>query len=730
MSFIKRRVGPLAGLLSLVLTGVVLPAPSASKAVEGRVIALQHAAPGSVMRLRMPIEASMVGFDWDGRREGTVRVRALTPSGWSPWFESEGELEDGPDLSSPEYRARTSSNPVWLGEGVRDIEVRAGDLPGLRLHVVHADLGWRAPAISPAAADVPQPAIISRAAWGADESWRNCGPNYSDRVRYAIVHHTVTGNTYSQDEAAAVIRSIYHYHTHGNGWCDIGYNFIVDRYGRVYEGRYGGIARPVLGAQAQGFNWQSTGVALLGTDTLSSEARSALVKLLAWKLDWHQIDPTAQIQVTSNGSDKYPEGTVVTVNTISGHRDVYLTACPGEAIYGQLPQIRNDVAAEIAKFPPMVKIDQSGGATNVAEGGKTDSYTIALGQAPAALATVTIAIHPDSQVTVNPSQLSFTSSNSSTPQIVVVSAVDDTLSEPTPHFGMITHTSSSTDSNFNAISIRYVEPLITDNEAKLGGELTSGPDVSSWGKERLDVFARGTDNALWHKWFNGSWLGWEPQGGALTSDPSAVSWGSGRIDVFARGTDNALWHKWFNGSWSSWESLGGKLTSGPDAASWGPGRLDVFARGTDNQLWHRWFDGTWHAWEPLGGVLTSDPSAVSWGSGRIDVFVRGTDNGLWHRYFANGKWAGWEPLGGSFSSSPDVSSWAPGRLDVFVQGDDATLQHRWFDGNWSGWEGLGGTLTSDPAAASWAPGRVDVFARTTGDVLWHKWWDGSRWRQE
>ena len=171
----------------------------------------------------------------------------------------------------------------------------------------------------------------------------------------------------------------------------------------------------------------------------------------------------------------------------------------------------------------------------------------------------------------------------------------------------------------------------------LGGLLTSGPDVCSWAQGRLDVFARGEDNALWHIWFDGGWSGWESLGGLLTSDPTAVSWSNGRIDVFARGEDNALWHIWFDGGWSGWESLGGLLTSGPDVCSWAQGRLDVFARGEDNALWHIWFDGGWSGWESLGGLLTSDPTAVSWSNGRIDVFARGGDNALWHKWF-DGAW--------------------------------------------------------------------------------------------
>jgi hypothetical protein len=97
--------------------------------------------------------------------------------------------------------------------------------------------------------------------------------------------------------------------------------------------------------------------------------------------------------------------------------------------------------------------------------------------------------------------------------------------------------------------------------------LTSAPSVSSWGDNRLDVFVKGTDNALWHKWWDGaSWSDWESLGGVLTSAPGAVSWDFNRIDVFVKGTDNALWHKWWDGaSWSGWESLGADAVTTPDA---------------------------------------------------------------------------------------------------------------------------------------------------------------------
>jgi len=255
----------------------------------------------------------------------------------------------------------------------------------------------------------------------------------------------------------------------------------------------------------------------------------------------------------------------------------------------------------------------------------------------------------------------------------------------------------------------------------LGGVISSAADVCSWGPGRLDVFARGTDNALWHRWFDrGSWSGWESLGGIITSDPGAASWSLGRIDVFARGTDGALWHKWYDGGWSGWESLGGALIGGPDVSTWAPGRLDVFVHGTDNALWHKWYGGSWSGWESLGGQLRSDPAAVSWGPGRIDVFASDANFQPQHKWY-DGNWSGWEShqvmgLGGG----ADISSWGSGRLDVFVRGSDNALWHRWFDGGWSAWESLGGHLTSDPTAVSWGRDRIDVLSRLPDNGLWHR----------
>ena len=128
------------------------------------------------------------------------------------------------------------------------------------------------------------------------------------------------------------------------------------------------------------------------------------------------------------------------------------------------------------------------------------------------------------------------------------------------------------------------------------------------------------------------------------SDPAVSSWGKNRLDVFAR-VGKTLWHKWWDGAWHDWVSLGGELTSAPCAVSWGPNRIDVFAKGKDNALWHKWWDGAWHDWVSLGGELTSAPCAVSWGPNHIDVFAKGKDDVLRHMIWDGTKWTNWVNLG-------------------------------------------------------------------------------------
>jgi microsomal dipeptidase-like Zn-dependent dipeptidase len=241
----------------------------------------------------------------------------------------------------------------------------------------------------------------------------------------------------------------------------------------------------------------------------------------------------------------------------------------------------------------------------------------------------------------------------------------------------------------------------------LGGEVVGSPDPCSWGSGRIDVFVRGANNTLRQiARTNGQWSQWYDLGGELTSSPTCVAWGANRLDVFARGSDGTLVHKAWDGSrWTEWESLGGELPAGaaPDAASWGVNRLDVFVRGVDNALWQAAWDGTAWGWHSLGGEIASDPGAVSWGANRMDIFARGTDGQMWQIAWDGSQWTEWIPHGGQFDagSAPDAASSGAGRLEVVARGSDSAVwSKRWNGSEWSEWVMRGGEITSDPGAVA------------------------------
>jgi hypothetical protein len=279
---------------------------------------------------------------------------------------------------------------------------------------------------------------------------------------------------------------------------------------------------------------------------------------------------------------------------------------------------------------------------------------------------------------------------------------------------------SGTDDLWNELAFKFGSVPGWDS---LGGALTSGPAASSWGGNREDMFARGPDGQLWHRWRDGgAWASWERIGGLLASgtSPAAVSWGPNRIDVLVTGIDQGLWHAWWDGTgWKGWEPLGGRLTASPAVAARGPGTLDVLVRGTDSGLWHEWWDGAWKGWEPHGGVAAGAPAATSRGAGTLDVVIRGSDDGLWHEWWDGSQWVRWETLGGKLASSPAATSWGGGRLDVAALGSQGELMHLYWWGQWSIWLSRGGIGTSDPGLVSPRFGVVDAFVRGTDNGAWH-----------
>ena len=176
------------------------------------------------------------------------------------------------------------------------------------------------------------------------------------------------------------------------------------------------------------------------------------------------------------------------------------------------------------------------------------------------------------------------------------------------------------------------------------------------------------------------WRGWEDLGGVIIGAPTVASWAANRLDCFVRGTNNSMYHKWWNGSqWSGWENLGGVIVESPAAVSWGPNRIDCFAPGTNNHMYHKWWDGSsWHGWEDLGGVIIGAPTVASWAPNRLDCFVRGTNNNMYHKWWNGSSWSGWENLGGVIVESPAAVSWGPNRIDCFAPGTNNHMYHKWY----------------------------------------------------
>jgi len=269
-----------------------------------------------------------------------------------------------------EYRARPSGgrwsewveadngDPVHTG-GTDVVQVRSrgvsieGELLFIDVEGGSAPAGSGSPAARPSndRRISPKPKIISRSKWGADSRKKGCIPREAPEtghVKAAVIHHTVSTDDYSEAAAPGIVLGICRFHRDGNGWNDIGYNALVDRFGNVYEGRAGGINRPIMGAQAEGHNSQTTGVAVIGnrSDVASSSAeRKALVNYIAWRLDVAKIGATGKTSLTSAGgaSTRTPEGKRIRVNRILSHSDTNFTECAGLLLRRDIREISRAV---------------------------------------------------------------------------------------------------------------------------------------------------------------------------------------------------------------------------------------------------------------------------------------------------------------------------------------------------------------------------------------------------
>ncbi|MBW3659023.1 MAG: S-layer homology domain-containing protein [Actinobacteria bacterium] len=339
---------------SVRLTG--LRAEDAVPAVDG----LARAAARAAERSRPAAAAepfAMVGLELPAGGAAEVRT-SLDGRTWGPWVETELLGEDGPDAGSAEAsRVRPGfTEAVWVGPSrFVQVELAGGSVEDVAVHAIDpvglAPDGTAEPARTRVAVGTPAAeaatlsglSYVSRAEWGADETLRRAAPEYASDVDFAVVHHTAGSNDYTAEDAPAIVRGIYHYHTRTMGWDDIGYNVLVDRYGTVYEGRQGGLDKAVIGAHAAGYNTGSFGISIMGhfaEEAPPAVAVAAMADTIAWKFRLHGISAYGTA-VARNGS---------TVDTVSAHRDIGSTACPGDAFYAQMDQVRGLVARNTSRF--------------------------------------------------------------------------------------------------------------------------------------------------------------------------------------------------------------------------------------------------------------------------------------------------------------------------------------------------------------------------------------------
>ncbi|MYR07507.1 N-acetylmuramoyl-L-alanine amidase [Gordonia sp. SID5947] len=319
----------------------------------------------------------MVGFTWERAVDASMLLRAKRTDGtWGDWTKLEPiETADAP---TPEHPMGTE--PIWVGDA-REVQVAVTD-DGLAIPAAESPSGglveW---GIGTASAVVEKllttamsamtatlispesllslgsslltpllggPSVVARAQWGADESIRCSQPAYSPAARAAIVHHTAGSNDYTPEQSAEIVRGIYAYHARTLNWCDIGYNVLVDKYGQIFEGAFGGLDRNVEGTHTGGFNKSSIGVSMIGNlDQVAPTPPmiSSVARFLRWRLGKAGVNPSSTTQLTAEAftDSKFPAGAVTSLPAISGHRDYNNTSCPGELGYGALTAIRSMV---------------------------------------------------------------------------------------------------------------------------------------------------------------------------------------------------------------------------------------------------------------------------------------------------------------------------------------------------------------------------------------------------
>lgn len=319
-----------------------------------------YGAEGPVLYRSAPVAAPH-RFDLVGiaGRMHAFELRVRESGGeWSRWVETDNGdpvYTGGSDEVQVRSRGRPIRGRLHYVNVSGDATFAGGLVNDLRGAVNSAVVTLAGAAVPAASAGTREPDWITRREWGAKQDPGGCEPRQRPqmgRVKAGVIHHTVSVNGYDEAEAPGIVLGICRFHRNGNGWNDIGYNALVDRFGNVYQGRAGGMARPVVGAQAEGINSQTTGVAAIGDFTgarPSRKLRRGLIRYLAWKLELAGVPAHGSTHLLSDGgpSQRTPKGERMKVKTIFYHGVTNYTACAGAALNRLVPRIRREVARKI-----------------------------------------------------------------------------------------------------------------------------------------------------------------------------------------------------------------------------------------------------------------------------------------------------------------------------------------------------------------------------------------------
>ena len=486
----------------------------------------------------------------------------------------------------------------------------------------------------------PQPSICTRGCWGARSP--QCSITYMGGLSRAIIHHTASASDYTTDYATAQskVRGIQNYHMDVNGWCDIGYHFLVSAGGHIFEGRYGSMSSLPRGAH-DSVNADSFGFNAMGdftSQTPSTKQRSSLYDVIAWRM------PSGW---SSYGSGSYGGNTV---GTLDGHNKVIATACPGGNFYN-----------------PYITANYSGGEARDEVSDRKNGVTSSLKDR----------VHVFGRGGDGACWIRTWDGNWNNWYSLGgnITGGPDAYSRNEDHVAVVVH---------SATNPGHIKQLVwnassgwgswSDLWTSVGGNMTSDPTSCARGTDNVHIFARGPGNDCMKRSWNATtgWAEWASEGGSLAGAPDCCSKSASHLYVcVASATDpghikGKTWTA--SGGWGGWidiwTSVGGNMDSDPSVVARGSTKMHVFAR-KGNDIWIRTnTDGSgWAEWYSLGNpgsACVGAPDSYSRGSSHVAVVVRNQYNNCWKKtWTSDSGWGAWEALDqptGGLTSSPGAAA--------------------------------------------------------------------------